>query len=64
MTLLLAALAGVLIVEGLVLALAPSRMEDILRKLSTVPVDQRRIIGLVAVAGGVIVLGLARGTLQ
>jgi uncharacterized protein YjeT (DUF2065 family) len=53
-----------LIVEGLVLALAASRMEDILRKLSTVPVDQRRISGLVAVAGGVIVLGLARGTLQ
>ncbi|QIE42436.1 DUF2065 domain-containing protein [Meridianimarinicoccus aquatilis] len=61
MTLVLVALAGVLVVEGLVLALAPSRLEDLLRALCTIPKDMRRILGLAALACGVILLWVARG---
>ncbi|PWR03507.1 DUF2065 domain-containing protein [Meridianimarinicoccus roseus] len=61
MTLLLVALAGVLVFEGLVLALAPSRLDDILRLLAAIPADQRRVIGLAALACGVILIWIARG---
>jgi uncharacterized protein YjeT (DUF2065 family) len=43
----------VLAVEGLVLALAPRRIEDALRLLLTLGEDRRRMIGLVALAAGV-----------
>jgi uncharacterized protein YjeT (DUF2065 family) len=39
----------VLVIEGLVFALAPSRLEDLLRVLANIPVETRRIIGFVAV---------------
>jgi hypothetical protein len=61
MTLLLVALAGVLVFEGLVLALAPSRLDGILRLLAAIPADQRRVIGLAALACGVILIWIARG---
>jgi uncharacterized protein len=50
----------VLAVEGLVLALAPRRIEDALRLIAGLPVDQRRLIGLVALALGVLILWLVR----
>lgn len=54
------ALGLVLAVEGLVLALAPRRIEDALRLLASLGLDQRRIIGLGALAFGVALLWLAR----
>jgi uncharacterized protein YjeT (DUF2065 family) len=50
----------VMVIEGLVLALAPSRMEDLLAALAALGRDQRRILGLMAVAAGVALVGLAR----
>ncbi len=54
----LLALGLVLIVEGLVYALAPSLVEDMLAALRAMTLEQRRIIGLVAIAAG---LGLVVG---
>lgn len=55
------ALGLVLAVEGLVLALAPRRIEDALRLLESLGLDQRRMIGLGALAFGVALVWLARG---
>jgi uncharacterized protein len=54
------ALGLVLAVEGLVLALAPRRIEDALRLIASLHVDQRRMIGLGALALGVLVVWLSR----
>jgi len=59
----LLAIGFVLVFEGLVLALAPSRLEDMLRIISDIPVETRRALGLGAVATGVVLLWLARGAL-
>ena len=58
---LLLAVGFVLIVEGLVLALAPSRVEDALRLIAAIPPEMRRLLGLGALALGVLILALARG---
>ena len=50
----------VLVVEGLALALAPSRMEDLLAAFAQMPRDRRRPLGLAAVAIGVSLVWLAR----
>lgn len=60
MTTVLLALGLVLAVEGLALALAPSRMEEVLRLLAEMPPERRRMFGLVALALGVVLLSLAR----
>ncbi|MGS4944665.1 DUF2065 domain-containing protein [Meridianimarinicoccus sp. RP-17] len=60
MTLWLVALAGVLVFEGLVLALAPSRVEDMLRVLIDMPVPLRRMLGLGALAAGVMLVWIAQ----
>ena len=60
MTFVFLAIGFVLVFEGLVLALAPSRLEEALRLLATLPVDRRRLIGLGALAAGVAVLWVAR----
>ena len=60
MTIVLLAIGFVLVFEGLVLALAPSRLEEALRLLATLPVDRRRLIGLGALAAGVALLWVAR----
>ena len=52
------ALGLVLAVEGLVLALAPRRIEDALRLIASLGLDQRRMIGLVALALGVLLVWL------
>jgi uncharacterized protein len=55
------ALGLVLAVEGLVLALAPRRIEDALRMIASLGIDQRRMIGLTALALGVLIVWLAQG---
>ena len=57
------ALGLVAVLEGLVLALAPLRFEDLLAALARMPVQTRRAFGLVAVAVGVGLIWLARHTL-
>lgn len=55
------ALGLVLAIEGLVLALAPRRIEDAMRFLASLGLDQRRMLGLGALALGVLLVWLARG---
>ena len=57
---LLLALGLVLIVEGLVYALAPSLVEDMLRALAQISIDKRRVIGLIALCGGIAVVWAAK----
>ncbi len=57
--LILMALGLALVVEGLVLALAPSRIEEALAFLASLSPEQRRLIGLGALATGVLLVGLA-----
>nr|WP_089231589.1 DUF2065 family protein [Tropicimonas sediminicola] len=59
MAILILAFGLVLVLEGLVLALAPSRMEEVLRMLVEMPVETRRLIGLLAMTLGGILLWLA-----
>jgi uncharacterized protein len=54
------ALGLVLAVEGLVLALAPRRVEDALRMIASLGLDQRRLIGLGALALGVLTVWFVR----
>ncbi|MFZ1469878.1 MAG: DUF2065 family protein [Paracoccaceae bacterium] len=60
MSLVLLALGLVLTVEGLALALAPSRMEEALRLIVAMGRDRRRMLGLVALALGIVLIWLAR----
>jgi uncharacterized protein YjeT (DUF2065 family) len=52
MEIVLLALGLVLIVEGLVYALAPSLVEQLLAALRAMPVEARRLVGLVSLAVG------------
>lgn len=47
------AIGLVLVAEGLVFALAPRRIEEALALLMQLPLETRRLIGLVALAIGV-----------
>lgn len=58
---LLLGLGLVAIVEGLVLALAPSRLREVLDMLDRMTPETRRVLGLGAVAAGVGLVWLARG---
>lgn len=49
-------IAMVLIVEGLVYALAPSLVERMLEAMRAMPLDLRRLIGISAIASGVAML--------
>jgi uncharacterized protein YjeT (DUF2065 family) len=60
MTWLLLGLGLVLVIEGLALALAPSRIEQLLAFFATLPPDRLRLIGLAAVATGVLLVWTAR----
>lgn len=46
----------VLIVEGLAFALAPSRIEEVLKLLSEMPTAQKRQIGILACALGLVLV--------
>ena len=50
----------VLVIEGLVFALAPSRLDEIVEIMAKLSPEQRRVIGLVAVALGVGLVWLAK----
>jgi len=50
----------VLVIEGLAIALAPSRIEQVLAFLATHGPDRRRRIGLTAVAFGVVLVWVAQ----
>jgi uncharacterized protein YjeT (DUF2065 family) len=60
MSLIFLAIGLLLVIEGLALALAPSRIEDLLHAFAEMPVDTRRLIGLAAVAAGVVIVWLVR----
>jgi uncharacterized protein YjeT (DUF2065 family) len=53
------ALGLVLIVEGLVYALAPSLVEDLLAALRDLPLETRRLVGLAALALGMLLVWVA-----
>ena len=48
-----------LVIEGLVFALAPSRLEDLLKLLQQIPIETRRLIGLGAMTLGAILISWA-----
>jgi len=50
----------VLVIEGLVFALAPSRLDELVEMMAKLSREQRRRIGLVAVALGVGLVWLAK----
>jgi hypothetical protein len=56
----LLAIGLVLCVEGLVFALAPSRLEDLIKALAEIPAETRRMIGLGALAFGVALIWVAK----
>ena len=56
----LLAVGLVLIVEGLVYALAPSLVDDLLDMLKTLPQETRRLMGLAALALGVLLVWVAK----
>ena len=60
MSTILLAIGLVLVVEGLVFALAPSRLEQLLDVIRQMPVETRRVIGLTALAVGVLLIWLAK----
>ncbi len=60
MSYVLLAIGLVLIVEGLVFALAPSRIDDMLAMMARIPIETRRMIGLGALAIGVALIWGAR----
>lgn len=60
MTLVVLGLGMALVIEGLVLALAPSRLENLVALVASLSRDQRRALGLVAIAAGVALVLAAR----
>ncbi|MAQ37621.1 MULTISPECIES: DUF2065 family protein [Thioclava] len=60
MAMLLTGLGLVLVIEGLALALAPSRIEEALDMLRAMSAGQRRALGLAALAMGVAILWALR----
>lgn len=60
MAMLLTGLGLVLVIEGLALALAPSRIEEALDLLRAMTPGQRRMVGLAGLAAGVALLWAIR----
>ena len=60
MSTIILAIGLVLVVEGLVFALAPSRLEDVLEALRSMPPETRRLMGLGALAVGVFLIWVAK----
>lgn len=56
----LLALGLVLVVEGLIYAIAPSIVEDLLAALRGMSLDQRRVFGMAAMALGVALVWIAK----
>lgn len=49
----------VLVIEGLVFALAPSRLEDLVKAIAELSQEKRRMIGLLALAIGIVLIKLS-----
>ncbi|MBC7158016.1 MAG: DUF2065 family protein [Rhodobacteraceae bacterium] len=60
MATILLAIGLVLAVEGLALALAPNRMEEVLAFFARLGPERRRLLGLAALAAGVVLVWAAR----
>lgn len=60
MNVIIQAIGLALVFEGLVFALAPSRLEDVLRVLAGMRPETRRLIGLGTLAVGVILIWVAK----
>ena len=56
----LTALGLVAVIEGLALALAPSRLDEVLALLARMPLETRRTLGLAAITLGVAIVWMAR----
>jgi len=56
----LLAVGLVLVVEGLVYALAPSLVEQMLEALRQMPIDNRRMLGLGALSAGLALVWAAK----
>ena len=56
MATLILAVGLVLSIEGLVFALAPSRLEDLIKIIADTPIETRRAYGLAAIALGVLLV--------
>ena len=56
---LLLGLGMVPVIEGLVFALAPSRLDELLRLMNKIPVETRRLIGLAAMTLGAVLISWA-----
>ncbi|MBN9887694.1 DUF2065 domain-containing protein [Salipiger abyssi] len=54
-------IALVLIIEGLVYALAPSLVERLLEALRMMPLEARRTLGLLTIVTGLLLLWIFRG---
>ena len=63
MELVLLGIGLVLIFEGLVFALLPNRLEELIKVISEMPLETRRAYGLGAVAIGALLLWAARDLL-
>jgi len=61
MTQIILAFGLVLVIEGLVYALAPWLVESLLETMKEMPLETRRQIGLVAVALGVALVWFSKG---
>jgi len=57
------AIGLVLIVEGLVYALAPSLIEQMLAALRDIPPEARRLMGLLAIVTGLVLVWFAKSAL-
>ncbi len=60
MSLILLGIGLVLVIEGLAIALAPSRIEQVLAFFAAMDRDRRRLLGLVALAVGVALVWLSQ----
>ena len=60
MELILIGLGLVLVFEGLVFALAPSRLEELVRIIAEMAPETRRAVGLGAIALGVILVWISQ----
>lgn len=56
----LLALGLVFVVEGLIYALAPSFVEDLLAALRRFPIEHRRLVGFLAIVLGLILVWIAK----
>ncbi len=56
----LSVLGAVLVLEGLAFALAPSRLEDLLKVLAQLSDEARRLAGLLAITAGLGLIWIGR----